>query len=385
MNPHPPQQAAALRQRIEALAATSESDRRLPPELVAEFAQRGWFRLCVPASLGGLEADPTTLVETIETVARADGSAAWCVMIGATTGVVAAYLDEAAAREIYAANPLTVTGGVFAPRGKAVVEGDGYRISGRWPFASGCQHCDWLMGGCLVVEDGKPRLQENGVPEPIMMMFPASAATVHDTWHVAGLRGTGSHDIEVRDLFVPRERAVALVSGEPRQPGALYAFPVFGLLALGIAGVALGIARAALDDLASLAATKQPGASRRVLAERPATQCSFARAEAQWRAARTFLYATIDETWLAARTDAVIPLERRALLRLAASHATETAAGVVDTLYQLGGGSSIYETSRLQRCFRDVHVATQHMMVAPATYELSGRFLLGLDADASQL
>ena len=377
--------AASLQPRIAALSDRIEAERRLPDELVGAFADLGLFRLCVPRDLGGVEASPRVLVETIESIARADGAAGWCVMIGATTGVVSAYLDEAPARTIYAGDPLAVTGGVFAPRGRAVVDGDGYRVSGRWPFASGCQHCDWLMGGCIVFAGDEPQLQANGAPEPVMMLFPAATATIHDTWNVAGLCGTGSHDIEVRDLFVPRDYAVALVSGTPRATGTLYQFPVFGLLALGIAAVALGIARAAMDEIVALAQRKQPGGSRRSLAERSATQSDFARAEAQWRAARAFLLGTIDDTWAELRAGATMTHQRRALLRLAASHATDAAAAVVDSMYRLGGGTAIYAASRLQRCFRDVHVATQHMMVAPATYELSGRFLLGLDADASQL
>ena len=173
--------AASLQPRIAALSDRIEAERRLPDELVGAFADLGFFRLCGPRDLGGVEASPRVLVETIESIARADGAAGWCVMIGATTGVVSAYLDEAPARAIYAGDPLAVTGGVFAPRGRAVVDGDGYRVSGRWPFASGCQHCDWLMGGCIVFAGDEPQLQANGAPEPVMMLFPAATVTDPET------------------------------------------------------------------------------------------------------------------------------------------------------------------------------------------------------------
>jgi alkylation response protein AidB-like acyl-CoA dehydrogenase len=206
-----------------------------------------------------------------------------------------------------------------------------------------------------------------------------------DTWHVAGLRGTGSHDMTVDDVVVPAERSVSIVDDRPRADGPLYAFPVFGLLAIGIAAVALGIARAAIDELVRLARAKTPEGSRRTLAERPAVQVDVAQAEALVGAARAHLDTAIDRAWEAATQRGAIALEDRARLRLAATHATASAARATDLAYGAGGGSAIYAASPLQRCFRDVHVATQHMMVAPPTWELAGRVLLGIDTDVSQL
>jgi alkylation response protein AidB-like acyl-CoA dehydrogenase len=206
-----------------------------------------------------------------------------------------------------------------------------------------------------------------------------------DTWDVAGLRGTGSHDIAVEDRFVPGARSLSLISDRPRADGPLYAFPVFGLLALGIAAAALGIARRALDELVVLARDKTPTGSRRRLAERPAIQAEVARAEATLGAARAFLLATVDAAWTRARAAGVIDVRERARLRLAATHATLASADAVDRMYSAGGGTAVYAASPLQRCFRDIHVATQHMMVAPATLELAGRILLGLEADTAML
>ncbi|TML98754.1 MAG: hypothetical protein E6G10_21890 [Actinobacteria bacterium] len=365
-------------------AAAAERARRLPAPLVASLAEAGLFRLCVPAATGGLEAHPAVLVQAVEALARGDGAAGWCVAIGATSGLLAAYLPVERAREVFA-EPSAIAGGVFAPRGRAVPADGGFRVSGRWPFASGCEHCDWLMGGCVVDEDGALQALPSGMPDVRLMLAPAREFTIHDTWHVAGLRATGSHDIELRDAFVPAEMAASVITDPPRHDGMLYAFPLFGLLALAIAGVSLGIARGALDDLTAMAAAKVPTGGTRALAQRGTVQAEVARAEAALRAARALLLSAIDEAWEHALAAGDVGVEARTGLRLAATHAALTCADVAQSAYRLGGGSAIYETSPLQRRFRDAHVATQHMLVAPATWELTGRLLLGQPTDTTQL
>ncbi len=374
----------ALAPRIAAAADRAERERRLPAEIVHDLGAAGVFRMCIPRALGGGEVAPHTMVQVLEMIARADGSAGWSAMIGATSGVASAYLPPDSARDIYGA-PDAITGGAFAPQGRATVVDGGYRVSGRWPFASGCEHCTWLMGGCVVVEDGAPRRLANGAPDPRLMLVPAASVRILDTWTVAGLRGTGSHDIAIEDVFVPAARSVSLVTDPPRHARPLYAFPVFGFLALGIASVALGIARAAIDELVGLAGAKTPTHSRRRLAERAVVQVQVAEAEAIVGAARAFVFEAIDEAWEAARAAGAIELRHRARLRLAATHATISAARAVDLAYNAGGGTAVYATSPLQRQFRDIHVATQHTLVAPATLELTGRILLGLEADTSML
>lgn len=377
--------AVELAPRIRAAADQTEAERRLPSGLVTDMARAGLFRLCVPAQFGGGEVDVATMLRAIEITAEADGAAGWCVTIGASTGVTAAYLREDAAREIYGRDPDVVTGGVFAPRGKAVSVEGGYRVSGRWAFASGIEHCAWRMGGCLLFDDGTPRMLPNGLPDARMMIFPAEDSQVIDTWSVAGLRGTGSHDLAVQDIFVPAERSVSLVTDRPVRSGPLYAFPVFGLLALGIAAVATGMARGAIDEFSRLAGAKTPTGSRKLLADRPLVQMQVAQAEATLRAARTFLFDTVEEVWQAAVAAGAITVAQRGLLRLAATHATVSSAQVVDLMYNAGGATSIYDSSPLQRYFRDIHVATQHLMVAPPTYELVGRLFLNLETDTSML
>ena len=366
-------------------APYAEQERRLAPDLVDELARAGLFRLLVPEAVGGSEASPVTLVESVEALARGDASAAWCVAIAATSGLLLAYLPEPAAAAVFD-RPDVVLGGVFAPRGRARMEGDAFRVRGRWPFGSGSSHCDWLMGGCVVESpSGELLTRPGGIPDIRLMLAPASEVVIHDTWHVTGLRGTGSNDIEFDGLLIPRELTGSVFTEPPVQPGALYLFPLFGLLAVAIAAVALGNARGALDELIVLASEKTPTGSRRRLAERATVQAKVAEAEASLRAARAFLLDEVTRAWTLAGEHGEVAVSERLSLRLAATHAASAAARVVESVYRLGGGSVIYESSPLQRRFRDAHVATQHMLVAPATWELGGRLLLGLETDVSQL
>jgi len=361
-----------------------ERARRLPADIARQFAQAGFFRMAVPRSVGGLELEPSAIMRTIESVAQADASAGWNVMVGSTSGMSAAYLAPAAAREIYG-NPLVITGGSNTPTGRAEVEGDTFVLSGRWPWVSGCNNCDWLKGISVIYEGGKPRLLANGSPDARMMVFPAAQAKLLDNWHwqVTGLSGSG--DMEVSSIRVPEGFSYSLVGGNPHETGPLYAFPPFGLLAMGIAAVALGNARAAIDDLVDLAGAKKPQGSRRTLAERAAAQSELARSEATLRSARAFYYEAIGDAWHKAQAGDPIGIEDRALLRLAATHATRSSADVVRAMYELGGGTVVYSAHPLQRRFRDAYAATQHMMIAPPSWELAGRVLMGLPTDASML
>lgn len=382
--PHALPIVAELAPRIAARAGEIEEARRLPADLAAELAAAGLFRLVVPTSLGGLELPPATVVATIEAVAAADASVGWCLMIGATTALTSAYLPMEYARELFG-DLQVITGGVFAPMGKAVANSDHYRVSGRWSWGSGTANCAWIVGGSLIFEDGSLRTLPNGQPDHRMMIFPRDEVELIDTWHSAGLKGTGSGDFAVKDVRVPRDRSVSLIVDRPRESGPLYAFPAFGLLALGIAGVASGNARAALDAVKAMLATKKPPGSQRTAAERGAVQVEIAKAEAELRAARALLYEAIDSAWSRAQAIGEIDLATRAELRLAATHMTRTAAAVTREAYDLGGGAALYLSNPLQRRFRDAHAMTQHMMVGPATYELAGRVLLGLPTDASTL
>lgn len=365
-----------------------EANRFLPQDIADHAARLGLHRLFIPAAYGGLEAHPMALVDVVERIARVDGSTAWCVFIGATSGMTAAFLDPAEARVAFG-DPLSIAAGVFAPRGKAVhaVEAGvaGYRVSGRWQWGSGSRNARTIMGGALIMgDDGKPEMSAQGVPQNRMMVFDAQQVKLHDTWRVSGLCGTGSTDFEVSDVFVPASRAPSLISDKPVDR-PLYCFPTFGLLGIGIAAVALGLARGAIDALTELAGGKTPQGSAKPLALRAKAQLDVSEAEALTRSARAYLVETIEAAWAAASSDGAITVEHRRDIRLATTHAVRAATRAVDLMYTLGGGTSVYKTSPLQRHFRDVHVATQHMMVSDATYELTGRLFLGVPTNTAML
>jgi alkylation response protein AidB-like acyl-CoA dehydrogenase len=376
--------SAALLETIASRAGEIEAARRLPADIAAAMAREGLFRIATPRSLGGLELAPAEIVETIEAVAQADASAGWCLMIGSTTTLSLARLPHAVAAKV-TADPDVITGGVFAPMGRATLEGDHARLSGRWSWCSGSANCSWLFGGALVTEKGEPRRLPSGRPDTRMFLMPRAEVELLDTWHAAGLKGTGSGDMQVNDLAVPLDHAVSLTDDPPLESGPLYLFPVFGLLALGIAGAASGNARAALDALNAGLGSRRPQGSSKSAAERATVQAEFAIAEARLLSARALLYETLHAAYALAGARGDVPLETRAQLRLAATHMVRTAADITRIAYDLGGGSALYLESPLQRRFRDAHAMTQHMMVSPATYELAGRVLLGLPTDATLL
>ena len=379
----PVELAAALVPTLRERASEIEATRHLPRDLSDQFARAGFYRVCVPEKIGGLELPPTETMRVIETLARGDGSAAWCVFIGGTSGTILASLAEDAAREIFA-KPETLLCGVFAPRGEAVAEGDGFRVRGRWAWGSGTENADWILAGCRVVRDGEVEAFPNGVPRPRILLVPRADVELLDTWHVSGLCGTGSTDFQIDGAFVPERFVGGLQVSRPLER-PLYAFPQFGLLGMGIAAVALGLADAAIEALVDLAGTKTPSMSSRTLANRPRTQSDVAEAEALRRSARAFYFEAIEAAWDEAQAGEGLSVERRRDVRLATTHATHAAAQAVDRMYHLAGGSSVYRTSPLQRIFRDAHVATQHMMVSTGTLELTGRLLLGLETDTAQL
>ncbi len=371
--------ARALAPLIRSQMSQMETDRRLPPELAQAMAEVGLFRSMLPTSLGGLEMDLIPALHVFETVAQVDGSAGWCAMIGATGGTTSAFLTEEVAREIYASDPNVVTAGAIAPNGTAQPTDGGYRVTGRWPFNSGCQHSQWLMGTSVVIENDEPRTLPNGYPETRMMIFPASDVDILDTWSVSGLRGSGSHDIAVQDVFVPEERAVAYGAGKRYQSGPLYAFPLFGLLATSVASVATGMARGAIDTFIELAQTKHLTGSRRLINQRSVVQLQVAQAEALLRAGRAFMFETVQDVWTKVSAGEKTTQQDKALLRLSACHATTASAQAIDLMYQAAGTGAIWDSSPIQRYFRDVHMITQHAVVASPISEVAGKVLLGLD------
>lgn len=369
---------------VAARAAETEAARRLPADLANQLALAGLFRMTVPAEFGGGETSARTFFDVLETIGAADAATGWCTMIASTTALAAAWLPAEHAAEMFS-DPAGISGGVFAPLGKAQADGDDFVVSGRWAWASGSANCEWLLGGSLIFDDGTLRTLPNGGPDHRMMFFRREDVELIDTWDASGLRGTGSGDMAVNDVRIPASRSVSFLTDRPRSTAPLYAFPPFGLLALGIAAVAAGNARAALDDLKALATAKKAQGSSRTLAERGTVQAEFSQIDARLEAARALAHGSIDRGWAEALTGNPIGVEARAKLRQAATHLTRTAADVVRAAYDMAGGTAVYSKHPLQRRFRDAHVCTQHIMVAPPTWELTGRVALGLPTDATTL
>jgi alkylation response protein AidB-like acyl-CoA dehydrogenase len=298
-------------------------------------------------------------------------------MIAATGGMFSAYLPPETGREVYS-DPHAITAGAINPKGRAVPADGGYRLSGRWPLASGCMNATWMGGGGFVFESDTPRVAQNGIPDLTLFMLPKSDATIIDTWRSAGLRGTGSHDFEVKDIFVPAERAFSLMMGKPYHDGPLYRCGIVDVFSPPVAAVALGIARAALDAFVELAGGKMPVFTMSLLRDKPTVQAQLGRAEALVRSGRALLFELTGSLWASMCAGEPITDDQRALTRIACAHAAKSAAEAVGIVYTLGGASSIYETSRLERCFRDVHVVTQHIAVQEQLFERAGKYYLGL-------
>ena len=361
-------------------AGAIERERRLPEGLVTRLRVSGLMRAGAPSSLGAPQAPAAVTLGCAETVARGDASAGWCVSIAATSSLLSAYLPPDGAAEIFG-DTETVAAGVWAPRGTACRVDGGFRVSGRWAYCSGITHSDYLFAGTVIHMDSKPELSE---PVVRVVAIPTDELKILDTWHTTGLCGTGSHDAIAEEVFVPARRTLSLFDGL-HVDAPLYHFPIFGFFALSIAAAALGNARGAIDELAQLAAEKLGQDSQRTLAQRPATQAAVAQAEASLRAARAFYYQAIDDAWQAAHCPEPVPIRLRTALRLAATHAVRTAAEITRSMYDLGGGSAIYEHSSLQRRFRDAHTATAHFQVNSASWELTGRLLLGQPTQTAML
>jgi alkylation response protein AidB-like acyl-CoA dehydrogenase len=353
-----------------------DSARRLPDQLVEMLRDSGLLRAGAPTEVGGLELPPQVGLRAAEELARGDASTGWCVAIGITSTLLVAYLPPSSRDQLFGGGR-GLAAGVWAPRGQGRSVDGGVVVSGRWAFCSGICHADVLFAGCMVDEASVPSV----------VALPTKDVQLLDNWHTLGLRGTGSHDTVADEVFVPADRVVSIFDG-PVLDRPLYRFPPFGFFALSVAAPALGNARAAIDDLVELAGGKKGLGSTRTLAERTATQAAVAAAESALGAARALYYQAIDDAWQASQTsDNHVPVsvELRNRLRLAATHAARTSADVVRTMYDLAGGTAIYDTSPLQRRFRDAFTATAHFQVNEASRELPGRILLGQRADASML
>ncbi|HTE15019.1 MAG TPA: acyl-CoA dehydrogenase family protein [Burkholderiales bacterium] len=381
----PLEAARQLAPLIRAAAGDIETARELPRPLFEALADAGLFLMAIPREVGGSEIDLPVYVQVIEEIGKADASTAWAVNQGATFGTFAARMQRDAARAIWIDTPRSVVANTPAPSAQAVVVPSGYRVTGRQGFSTGCRHSSWLAAHAQVMENGEVR-QRDGKPEARYLIIPKAEAELFDTWHTRGMRGTGTHTFEVKDVFVPEERSVLTARNAPQlSGGGRYQIPLTLAFAAGDGMVALGVARSCLDAFFELAGAKAPRYMQGLLRDQPISQFTVGQGEAALRAGRAFLMEAVWDIWNEVTQTGEVSLERRLGLRLAGTHAIRLAAQIVESVYASCGATAAFEGNLIQRHFQDIHVITQHVQGRLAHYEMVGRHQLGLPIDESRL
>jgi indole-3-acetate monooxygenase len=372
--------ARRLEPMVTELRGQFDQDRQLPGRLIDELSAANLFRMWLPLAIGGAELPPLQFLTVIEELSRQDGSLGWCTVIPAGYGRLAGALEEDVARTIFGTGK-GVLAGTLNPTGKAVAAPGGYRVTGRWSYGSSIGFSDWVLGNCITEDATGPCRAADGGPEFRLCLFPRAEVEVFDIWHVSGLRATGSNDFQVTDLFVPQQHTIPLVDFQPppRRPGPLYATPMTSTFVSCLASVALGIARAAIESVIEIGAAKKTAGSSTALRDKPLAQADLARAEGLVCAGRAYLFSELGMMWEDAVAGRAISLRARGQVRLAACHAMQSAIQAVDLMFQAAGGAALFQGSRLERCFRDIHTAGQHIAVSmQANVEPVGRVLFGL-------
>ena len=350
-----------------------EAHNTLSPESVKVLEDAGMFRLKLPAELGGAEADPTTQMLVLEALAYASSAASWCAMVGSTSvGLLGAFLPDTAIAEMFPSGHIPLGAVVAMPIGKTEIVDGGYLLSGRWPFASGVRHSEWIGAGAIVVRDG--------TPERRMMVFPTASVELHDNWQVAGLKGTGSCDFSVDGLFVQEAFTWNLLDGVQNRGGPVYQIGHPGFVANEHAGFALGVARRALDAFTEREAAKKRGYTGKPasLSARPTVQRMLGAGDLKLRAARSLAIELNDAAYQAVVEGGRPSTRLQGELRAIASYCTEVALEVVTDTFRYSGGGAIYQQNILQQCLRDMNVAAQHLMVSEIAYENLGQMMLGV-------
>jgi alkylation response protein AidB-like acyl-CoA dehydrogenase len=368
----------ALAPRLRAAADDTEQARSLGEPLVQAMVDAGLYRMLLPRSLGGGEIDPLTYFDVVEALARADSAAAWSVLISTSvmTGMVRGLPDETLAA-MFTSPRQAIMAGSGPPKGHAVPVPGGYRLTGRWTQGSNILLAGWVHVGCHLHDGEQPRLGPDGARIYLRCALPAAQAEPIDTWRTTGMRGTGSHDFAITDVFVPAAR-VHGASEESARPQPLYRF--VGWTHVAHAAIGLGIARVAIQEFVALAAGKRATwlAAEGTLAARTTIQARVAQAEALVGSGRAYVGEATRDAWATVGRGERLSPAQRAVYRLAIAQAMSNAVQAVDLMYSAGGATAIYADSRLDRCLRDAHTAAAHVWVAPDTYELAGRLLLGL-------
>ena len=360
-------------------ADLADQQRHLCHEVAIAMARQGLYRVAAPKAIGGAELHPVTQIQTIEAVAALDGATGWNLMIGIEImGILGALYPIDFAKKLYA-DPDLIIAGALNPLGKAVREPGGYRITGQWPFASGVHNAKYFWGQSIIHEDDKRLKDEKGYVF-CESLVPREEFEILDTWHVSGLRGSGSHDVSIRDVFVPDERITQANRVPPNQSGTLFRLPLFTRLAFNKVGVATGIARAAIDHFMSLATSKTPRGYFNKLQERADAQRAVAESEYLLGSARSYVFDVVNDVWDVVAKGDRPTTRQKALVYLACSRAVSAAVEAVAKVHASAGATANFTSSPLERNMRDVMVVGQHIMVSPQFSENIGRALLGLDS-----
>lgn len=367
-------------------AACIESEGRLPAEVITAMHDARLFRLLLPKSVGGDELPLRLHAEVLEIIASYDASTAWCVSQGSGCSMVAAFMKPAAAQRLFGPRDAALAWGAGI-QGKAVTVDGGYRVTGKWAFASGSGHATLIGGHSFIFEaDGKtPVLKPDGSKRDRTMIFAREKAMFHDVWNVMGLRGTASDTFEVNDLFVPEDETVDRDSySECAELGSLYRCSTSLAYGVGFSALQLGIARAMLDELRHLAMTKTPRGATSSLRESPVFQTTLAKLEARYRSARAYLHsAAADADRAAANSSEWLPLDERVALKLATMHVIQDALDVTVEAYRAAGATAIFPDGPFERRLRDALTASQQVQARTSNYVTAGRCLLGLEPDTT--
>jgi alkylation response protein AidB-like acyl-CoA dehydrogenase len=376
------ERALALVPLVAAATEQTETGRELPPHVLEAMFEAGLFRLTLPEFLGGPQLPIALLAQVTESIATADASTAWCLGQALGCAMSAAFLDEGPATQVFGPHNAVLAWGA-GNQGKAVATEGGYRVTGTWRFASGGKHATWLGAHCKVHEaDGSPRLRPDGGQVNRTALFPRTAASICDDWYVMGLRGTRSEGYSVADLFV--EGGLTLdrdAAEECRVDATLYRFSTTNIYACAFSGVALGIARAMLDDLLALAGHKHPRGARHSMRDRPVVQTRLAELEAQLGSARAYQQQVLSDLWQKVDSTNALEMADRARLRLATTYAINQGTDVTEQVFRLAGATAIFESRVFERRFRDAHAVSQQVQGRHTNFETVGRFMLGLDVD----
>jgi alkylation response protein AidB-like acyl-CoA dehydrogenase len=354
----------------------ADAERRLPQPIVAAFAEHDLYRWLLPRDLGGHGLDPLLLFDAAEEIATVDASVGWNFALGSNVGMVGGLFAAGIIRQLLAEPGKSIAGSA-APQGRAVAVEGGYRLTGRFAWASCIYQASWLMCGCFVFDGDEMRKGPHGGPVVAQALVPIAEGTILDTWHTGGMRGTGSTEFEVADVFVPAEHVSTAFGGEPLHADPLYRLPT-SFFGFNLTGVALGTARGAIEGLKTLALAKKPPPPRAGLADQPFTQYTIAKAEALIDGARLGVRTAFSQLWQQVREDGKATMEARARLRRNAVHAVESSIEAVGMCYRVAGGTALFRDQPFERALRDVNAIGGHIVFQRAMMEDSGRVALGL-------